>query len=237
MCVCRIFTTQVVQKRATFYDKFGECVPIPSPLQINCGRSWNKTPPNLKSITALPCEIWMFVQLFIRVSQNTRYTTSDINFVLGRQTGMYFDRLIYFIAYLFSQLCWRHLTWLRILHGTALKSSLLMLASHWPVMRYKHARMLWVTHATAWTSALLKAACVSTAHIMNTSCKLICVNISNIYLLQLSDFTPLLNSVKLYSCKFKFSKVVRQQIWGKVVDFIIAFSPLFLERMQEWKNY
>jgi len=35
---------------------------------------------------------------------------------------------------------------------------------------------------------------------------------------------------------FNFRKVVRQQIWGVVVDFIPAFSTLHL-RMQEWQNY
>ena len=35
---------------------------------------------------------------------------------------------------------------------------------------------------------------------------------------------------------FNFLKVVRQQIWGKVVSVIPAFSAVNL-RMQEWKNY
>jgi len=35
---------------------------------------------------------------------------------------------------------------------------------------------------------------------------------------------------------FNFRKVVRQQIWGEVVDFIPAVSAVHL-RMQQWKNY
>jgi len=35
---------------------------------------------------------------------------------------------------------------------------------------------------------------------------------------------------------FNFRKVVRQHIWGEVVDFIPAFSAVHL-RMQQWKNY
>jgi len=31
-----------------------------------------------------------------------------------------------------------------------------------------------------------------------------------------------INAVKVYSQTFKFSKVVRQQIWGEMVDFILA---------------
>ena len=35
---------------------------------------------------------------------------------------------------------------------------------------------------------------------------------------------------------FNFRKVVRQQIWGEVIDFIPSFSAVHL-RMQQWKNY
>ena len=41
---------------------------------------------------------------------------------------------------------------------------------------------------------------------------------------------------QLCSWTFKFRKVVRQQIWGDVADFIPAFSAVHL-RMQLWKNY
>jgi len=39
-------------------------------------------------------------------------------------------------------------------------------------------------------------------------------------------------TVKLYSWTLKFYKVVQQQIWGEVVDFIAATSGLHL-RMQQ----
>ena len=35
---------------------------------------------------------------------------------------------------------------------------------------------------------------------------------------------------------FIFRKVVRQQIWGDVINFIPVFSAVHL-RMQQWKNY
>jgi len=43
-------------------------------------------------------------------------------------------------------------------------------------------------------------------------------------------------SEQLCYWKFNFRKVVRQQIWGEVVDFITGFSAVHL-RMQQWKNY
>jgi len=44
------------------------------------------------------------------------------------------------------------------------------------------------------------------------------------------------HAVKLHSWTFSFHKVVRQQIWGEVADFITHFSAVHL-RMQQWKNY
>jgi len=38
-----------------------------------------------------------------------------------------------------------------------------------------------------------------------------------------------------WTLTFNFRKVVRQQIWGEVVDFIPAFSAVH-PRMQQWKN-
>jgi len=42
--------------------------------------------------------------------------------------------------------------------------------------------------------------------------------------------------VKLYSCAFKFRKVVWQQTWGEVVVTIPPSSAVDL-RIQQWKNY
>jgi len=42
--------------------------------------------------------------------------------------------------------------------------------------------------------------------------------------------------VKLYSCAFKFCKVVRQQTWAEVVVLIPPSSAVDL-RIQQWKNY
>jgi len=41
---------------------------------------------------------------------------------------------------------------------------------------------------------------------------------------------------QLWYWTYNFRKVVQQQIWGEVVDFIPAFSAVHL-RMQQWKNY
>ena len=52
-----------------------------------------------------------------------------------------------------------------------------------------------------------------------------------------AGYTILANmNEQLYYWTFNFRKVVRQQIWGEVVDFIPAFSAVHL-RMQQWKNY
>jgi len=43
-------------------------------------------------------------------------------------------------------------------------------------------------------------------------------------------------NVRLYGRTFNFHKVVRQQNWVAVGEFILPYSAVYL-RIQNWKNY
>ena len=66
------------------------------------------------------------------------------------------------------------------------------------------------------------------ANILNTCCKLVCVNVKHsytfqIHLLWINDSASLLHWLTKIA-QFKFRKVVRQENWGEVVYFIRSFS-------------
>jgi len=44
------------------------------------------------------------------------------------------------------------------------------------------------------------------------------------------------HAVSVAQLKFNFHKGVQQHIWGEVIDFVPAFSAVYL-RMRQWTNY